>query len=784
MRLEFNKDWLIKSKDSGWRKIEIPHDAMLENGRDAEAKGGSASGFFKGGKYLYKKQLHVTEEEAEQCYTLEFGGVYKNAKVFVNGKYAGGCAYGYCPFRVYMNEFLKTGENEILVEVDNSSQPDSRWYTGAGIYRSVYLNVQNTTVRLLPEKIRITTLDINPVRLQIETGHIGGRVYVQIRDLKTEEKIIGKEGDKIEIQMENAVLWNSENPYLYEICIQLIDKNEIIEETKLHYGIRKVDKRKDGIYINGKKTLLKGGCIHHDNGILGAKEYQESADRKIQILKSNGFNAIRSAHNPCSEEILKACDKYGMYVMDETWDMWYRKKNPYDYAMEFQDNYKKDIQGIVEKDYNHPSVILYSIGNEVSEPMEKKGLQLAKELVELFHKEDPTRLVTGGFNLMIMVNAAKGKQMYKDDGGLNKNQDVSGMNSTMFNMIASATGSGMNKAANGKKADIIVSQVLDFLDVAGYNYASGRYKEDQKRHPDRLIIGSETFPQDLAKNWKIVQRMQNVVGDFMWTAWDYLGEAGLGAWSYEVDAKGFSKPYPWLLADTGVFDILGNPTGEALWCKVLWKNESNLEIAVRPCNHPREQLIKAVWRGTNAIPSWSWKGCDGNKTIVEVYAKAFSAELYINDKRVGKKRIKGGKAEFPVKYMPGELKAIIYDRQGNEIGEKELVSGTGEVSPEIVNSKENIKSGDICYLDISMMYENGVTESNSDERLSIQIENGELLGFGSANPKTIDDFLSGNYTTWYGKAQAVVKAGQEGKMKIILRSKECEKKREWIIHKR
>ena len=201
--------------------------------------------------------------------------------------------------------------------------------------------------------------------------------------------------------------------------------------------------------------------------------------------------------------------------------------------------------------------------------MEKKGLQLAKELVELFHKEDPTRLVTGGFNLMIMVNAAKGKQMYKDDGGLNKNQDVSGMNSTMFNMIASATGSGMNKAANGKKADIIVSQVLDFLDVAGYNYASGRYKEDQKRHPDRLIIGSETFPQDLAKNWKIVQRMQNVVGDFMWTAWDYLGEAGLGVWSYEMDAKGFSKPYPWLLADTGVFDILGNPTGEALWCLSL-----------------------------------------------------------------------------------------------------------------------------------------------------------------------------------------------------------------------
>ncbi|WP_346908527.1 glycoside hydrolase family 2 TIM barrel-domain containing protein [Faecalicatena orotica] len=771
MRLDFNDNWMVKMNHSEWKKVMIPHDAMQEEARNADAKGGSASGFFHGGHYIYQKELNLTLEELELHYTLEFGGVYRDAEVYINGNLAGSCAYGYVPFRVVMDPFLKEGRNIVTVKADNSDQPDSRWYTGAGIYRSVFLRIQKKQ-HLIPEQIRIRTLQIQPAKVEVQTGHAGGRVHVEITDPEIQKTVASGDGSKVELKIENAVLWDSGNPHLYQVNVQLWDRDEILEEIHISYGIRLIEKKTDGLYINKQKVLLKGGCIHHDNGILGAREYQESADRKIRILKENGFNAIRSAHNPCSEEILNACDKYGIYVMDETWDMWYRKKNEFDYASEFEKHYKDDIHTIVEKDSNHPSVILYSIGNEVSEPAEQRGIQLAEELVSLFHKEDPARLVTGGFNLMIIANAAKGKQMYQENGGLDasQNKDLSGMNSTMFNMITSMTGSGMNKAANGKKADLAVSPVLDKLDISGYNYASGRYQEDSRKHPERLILGSETFPQDLAANWKMVEEMPNIIGDFMWTAWDYLGEAGLGAWSYDKDAKGFAKPYPWLLADCGVFDILGNPTGEALWTKIIWGGYVTPEITVRPCNHPKEKLIKAAWRGTNALPSWSWRGCDGNRTIVEIYADAYVAELFLNGKKIGERKIKNKMAKFPVKYQTGELKTIVYDCTGKEAGRKTICSGTGAVKPSIIPEQDVIKSGAVCYLNVAMMCENGIVDCNSDEILTIQVENGKLLAFGSANPKTEESFLTGQYCTWYGKAMAVVRAGTEGKLHVTVKS--------------
>lgn len=775
MRREFNDGWMFRSEHSDWKNVTIPHDAMLEETRDAQATGASASGFFHGGRYVYQKEINVTKEELRLHYTLEFGGVYKNARILINDEPAGSCAYGYLGFQVVMDDFIKEGRNVITVEADNSNQPDSRWYTGAGIYRPVYLRVQKE-IRLFPGELRIRTLQVNPAKLEVRAGHSGGDVRVEIMDLEKQKLAASGDGDCVVLEIPDAILWNSEHPYLYEVKVQLWDGEEILEENSIKYGIRQIEKKSDGIYINSEKVLLKGGCIHHDNGILGAKEFKESADRKIRILKENGFNAIRSAHNPCSEEILQACDKYGIYVMDETWDMWYRRKSRYDYANEFEEHYKEDIRAMVEKDYNHPSVIFYSIGNEVSEPAEKRGVQLTEELVSLFHKEDPTRLVTAGFNLMIIANAAKGKQMYQDDGGLDasKTKDMSGMNSTMFNMITSMTGSGMNKSANGKKADTAVSPALDQLDVAGYNYASGRYAEDLKKHPERLILGSETFPQDLAKNWNMVEHMPNIVGDFMWTAWDYLGEAGLGAWSYETDAKGFSKPYPWLLADCGVFDILGNPTGEALWTKSIWNKQVVPEIAVRPCNHPNDKLIKAAWRGTNAIPSWSWTGCDGNKTIVEVYANGHIAELLLNGRRLGKCKIKDGKAEFPVRYEAGKIEAIIYDQKGEELGRNSLCSGIGEVKPTIRIENDSLKTGDICYIDVSMRCTNGIVDCNSDDKLSIEVENGELLAFGSANPRTEDGFLEGCYRTYYGKSQAVIRVGEANEMKITVRSSKGE----------
>ena len=343
-----------------------------------------------------------------------------------------------------------------------------------------------------------------------------------------------------------------------------------------------------------------------------------------------------------------------------------------------------------------------------------------------------------------------------------------GMNSTMFNMIASMVGTGMNKAANGKKADEAASPVLDTVDIAGYNYASGRYPKEGQLHPGRLIIGSETFPQDLAKNWEMTEKYPWLIGDFMWTAWDYLGEAGIGAWSYHQDAKGFNKPYPWLLADTGAFDILGNPTGEALWAKAVWSKSEKPLIAVQPIDPNGKKLVKAVWRGTNAIPSWSFRGCEGRKAVVEVYTQEPVVELYVNGKRTGRKKTKQCRAVFKIKYEPGVLEVAAIGADGREAGRCKLVSAKGNLKVQIRPEESEVRCGDIVYVDISITDENGITESCADTELTVKAEGGTLLGFGSASPRTKERFDAGRYTAYQGYAQAVIRADAPGEIRVTV----------------
>lgn len=770
MKKSFVEGWSFKKEGGDAREVCLPHDAMQEETRAADAPSGSGGAFYPGGKYTYCKTLVLGADELGLHYTLEFEGVYKKARVYVNDELAGGCVYGYRGFDVVMDPFIKEGANEIRVEVDNSEQPESRWYSGTGIYRPVWLHVDGA-VRIVRNGIKISTVSISPAKILVTVEHEGGEVSVAVYEQGSQTAIASACGDNVELEIADAKLWSAESPYLYDVAVTLSDGGAAVCEQHTAFGIRTLA-WKGGFFVNGEKVLLKGGCLHHDNGIIGACEYQASADRKVLKLKEMGYNAIRSAHNPCSEAMLSACDRYGMYMMDETWDMWYKKKNPYDYSNYFMDNYKDDIKAMIDKDFNHPCVVMYSLGNEVSEPANEKGVELAGEMVEICHGLDASRPVTAGMNLMIIKNSAKGKDTYSDDGGLDQsqNKDTSGMNSTMFNMMASMVGSGMNKGANGKKADAIVSPVLDKLDMCGYNYGSGRYKEDQGLHPDRIIFGSETFPQDLAGNWQMVEQLPNLVGDFMWTAWDYLGETGIGSWSYSKDATGFSNPYPWILADTGAFDILGNPNGEALWAKVIW-GASDIEIGVQPCDHPGEKMKKAVWRGTNALPSWSWKGCEGNKVVVEVYTKAPVAKLYVNGVGVGKKKVKNCRAIFKTKYEAGVLTALACDASGNEIARTELKSGKGDAVPAVTAEKDTVKVGDACYIDISMLCSNGVVDLSSDETVEVSVTGASLLAAGSAAPRTEEVFLDPAVTTYHGKAQAVVRASKPGTITVTVSGK-------------
>ncbi len=742
IRFDFNTGWRCNGQ-----AVTLPHDAMIHEPRKADAPGGSAVGFFPGGKYTYEKRFTLPEGWAGKAVKLQFEGVYKNAQVSVDGKPLGGAVYGYIPFWVDCG-ILAAGEHTVTVTCENADQPDSRWYPGAGIYRPVWVWVGDG---LTAEDVRITTLSIAPAVVRVTAK--GEAAPAEILD-----------GGNVvasgcgEITIPKAKLWSDEHPHLYTCRVA---------DQEIQFGVREIKWSPQGLFINGQETKLRGGCVHHDSGILGAATYDESEWRRVRILKEAGYNAIRASHNPCSRAMLDACDHYGMYLMDESWDMWFHHKSPHDYASQWRAHYLDDLKAMVDRDYNHPCVIMYSIGNEVSEPAKPEGVEKTKEMVAYLHSLDANRPVTGGFNLMIIANAAKGKGIYDEESGGRKNDSdkaMSGMNSTMFNFITSLVGTGMNKAANSKKADAATAPCLDALDMAGYNYASGRYAMDGKLHPDRIIFGSETFPQDIAKNWAMVKQYPYLIGDFMWTAWDYLGEAGLGTWAYTSDGKGFSKPYPWLLADAGAFDILGNPNAEAFHAAAVWGKLDKPAIAVQPVNHPGVTPAKGSWRGSNGIPSWSWQSCEGNKAVVEVYFDCARVELLLNGKSLGKKAVKGCKASFKTKYAPGTLEAIAYDASGKEIARHALTSAKAAkvcIRPE----KKQVRAGEIVYVPICVG-DGGIVECNADRQLTVTVVGGELLAFGSANPRTEEVYHTGAFTTYYGQALAIVKAGKPGTMTI------------------
>lgn len=766
----FNTQWsFYKQGSKDAQTVDLPHDAMIHERRDPQSAGGSAVGFFPGGVYVYEKTFTAPTEWREKCVTFEFEGIYKNSKVFLNGQEAGSRPYGYSRFFVCADGFLRYGdENTIRVIADNSQMPNSRWYTGSGIYRPVYLHVANKT-HIELDGVKVSTLSYAPAKILIETRANGGEISVEILD--GDQVIATGSGASVELGIENARLWSVETPHLYRCHVTLRENGEIVDEVTETFGIRMVEWSSKGLFINGQETLLRGGCIHHDNGILGACAYDKAEERRVRILKEAGFNAIRSSHNPTSRALLDACDRYGMYVIDETFDMWYMHKNKFDYASDFNEWYLEDTKAMVEKDFNHPSVIMYSIANEVAEPYQDRGVKLTKEMVDFIHTLDCNRAVTAGVNLMVIFMASKGRGIYKEEGGRageekpgkQKKQQASG--SLFFNILTTFIGPQMNNMANSDGADKVTSPCLDALDIAGYNYTSGRYAKEGKKHPQRLIYGSETFTYDIAKNWEMVKKYPYLVGDFMWTSWDYLGEAGMGAWAYD-GTTGFARPYPYLLAGCGAVDILGNIGAPAKYASVVWGLEKKPYIGVRPVNHPGKRVTRAVWRGTNAMDSWAWQNCAGNKVEIEVYADAHMVELFLNGKSLGKKKLKDFKVTYVTKYAPGTLKVVAYDQGGSKLSENELLSATGKTRIALTPEQSAAGAGDLVYLQVDLVGENGVVESNDDRKLNVTVEGGALLGFGSANPCTAERFDSGSYTPYYGKALAVVRAGQTGTLTV------------------
>ena len=749
-RINFNLNWTCNGQP-----VTLPHDAQILEKRSAEASDGG-HGYFPGGVYTYEKTFTAPAEWEGKKVLVEFEGVYKNSTVSLNGNVIGGHKYGYTTFTVELTGLNYGAENTLTVVADNSKLPNSRWYTGSGIYRPVWLHIGGKE-HIEYQGVKITTLSIDPAVIKVETKATSD-VTVEILD---DDKVVAfGSGSVCEITVPNAKLWCDETPNLYTAKVTCGE--DVVEEK---FGIRTIRWSNKGLFINGKETLLRGGCVHHDNGILGAATYDESEWRRVRIMKEAGFNSLRAAHNPTSRAMLEACDYYGMYMMDESFDMWYNRKTKNDYGLDFEEFWAIDTAAMVNRDYNHPSVIMYSIGNEVAEPAEAKGVEAGKKQIDLIHSLDATRPVTCGLNLMVMSRAAKGQGIYQDGeqktGSVNQPKEEKVTNGSLaFNIMASFIGTGMNKGGNSPKVDALATPIINALDIAGYNYGSGRYPLEEKQHPERIIFGSETFPQDIYKNWEMVKKYPYLLGDFMWTAWDYLGEAGIGCWSY-TGGMPFNRPYPWVLAGPGVIDICGTPDGACRYASTVWGLEKAPRIAVKPVNHPGIRPSKSVWRGTNAIESWAWANCEGNKAEVEVYAQAAAVELLLNGKTLGKKKIKECKAIFKTKYASGTLTAVAYDASGKEISRSELVSASGKAAISVKPEVTAAKAGQIVYVPVQIVGENGVVESNADRKLTVTVEGGELLAFGSANPCTEEQYHVGRFTTYYGRALAVVRVNGE-----------------------
>ena len=755
------------------KAISVPHDAMLGEKRSPNAPTGSAGAYFNGGTYTYECCVDVPEGWANKHVLLELEGVMGRTRVFANKRLVASHAYGYTGFVVSLTKEAVPGEQLcIQVQANNADQPSSRWYAGSGMYRPARLVIKDKSC-IAWDGVTITTEHIYPAQLRVQTEVVGeGTPYVRIE--RDGVAVAGKRGSDVRLNVPNARLWSAEHPYRYVCHVMLrADDGDLLDEVRVPFGIRKLDWNEEGLFVNGSPVKLRGGCLHHDNGILGAADLAEASRRKVAILKRWGFNAIRSAHNPISKSMLDACDELGMYVMDEYADMWYRHKNPYDYAADFELCHAEDLQAMIQKDRSHPSVIMYSIGNENAEPHEELGVLTARLLANIVRRADPTRPVTAGVNATILFAAGLGIDSF--NGGENNDDGVShdGLRASVgsspnktvdtslaYNTYVAKMGDVMELLAGSWPVGRAVEPFLNELDVAGYNYGTKRYLPDLRKHPERLVFGSETMPYDLVRNWRLVESDPRIVGDFMWTCWDYLGECSLAAWS--DDPTPVSKPYPWLVADTGALDLLGDPNGEAALAKTVWCDPQEPLLFVRPADLPNPH--KGPWRGTNSVPCWSWRGCEGNMTTAEIYTQAPIAKLYLNGRHVGTKRVRDCHADFRLRYEPGELVAVACNASGLELGRSSLVSAQGQLGLRLSLER---RDGNVAFVRVDATDAESTVEGTFNDEVCVSVVGGELLAFGSAAQKSECSYLGGKFPLRYGRGLAVVRTNDGSEPCVI-----------------
>ncbi len=735
--------------DQSWRNIDLPHDWSIENLPNQEAGkvvgpfskvsiGTTATGYTVGGTAWYRKTFTLVKDRRFNQTLINFDGVYMNSEVWVNGKLVGNHPYGYTAFQFDITKFLNpAGEpNVIAVKVKNEGK-NSRWYSGSGIYRHVWL-IQKQPVRITHDGVFINTENIagNEATITVlstieNSAATSADVNLQIRIVDGKGKVAatsktavknmptGTEDIKQQLKVPQAKLWSTEQPNLYTAEVSVISNGKVTDKTLITFGIRTIYfDAKSGFSLNGKPMELKGGDLHHDNGFLGAAAIDRAEERRVELMKANGFNAIRASHNPPSKQFLDACDRLGILVMDEAFDQWVRPKNPQDYSVYFKEWWKKDLKSMIYRDRNHPSVIFWSIGNELNERADSIGYVIRKELVAEAHRLDPTRPVT------------EGVCEFWDH--------------------------------QGRKWET-AAPVFEDLDIAGYNYLQKAFESDHADYPDRIIVGTESYAAEAYTYWQKVEKYPYVIGDFVWTGMDHLGETGCGnsRISQRPGQRVGLQPWPWFSNYCGDIDLCGNKKPQSYYRDVVW-NISNIEMMVHTPIPEGMVETYSYWGWPDEYPSWNWKGNEGKMMEVRVFSKSPLVRLELNGKVIGEQAIDtrtGITATFKVPYEAGVLKAIAVDN-GKEVASKVLKTTGVAAKVKLTADRSTIKANrnDLSNIKVEIVDDQGNVIPNATIPVTFSVSGiGEIAGTGNANPVDMESVNNKVCKTFRGNALAILR---------------------------
>lgn len=776
-KVQFSFDWNRINGRPRWfaesdpmDKVDLPDDFMLEHKRDPNTAGGASVGYIPGGEATYRKDFTFCPEWEGKTVLLNIDGAYMNAEVSLNNNLLFSHPYGYTAFNVDLTKALRKEYVNHLSISTESIQPNSRWYPGGGLFREVYLLI-GEKVRIMPWELFVTTPEVSKEKALIHVEAnitndgepVTAEIKISVGDVVRSEKLdlaSGVTAYTADIEMTSPKLWDIDEPNLYTLKCD-VTANGATDTYETEIGIRKIEIDFDnGFRLNGKPMKLRGGCIHHDNTLLGSRALYRAEERKIQLLKDVGYNAIRCAHNPPSSNMLSVCDRLGMLVLDESFDMWNMPKNTLDYHLYFSKWWQFDTESMVKRDRNHPCVYCWSIGNEIPEITGKSdGEYWSKVQADFVRSLDPTRPVTsaihGGTD---MPPEMEGMRRPRPD---RKKQMVEGLK--------------MPRLINGH--DLWAEQTAgpaSHLDIVGYNYMWDRYADDRITFPKRIIHATETHAYTTYDYWKAVEANSNVIGDFIWTAYDNLGEAGAGRviWDINEPLTGLVGQYPWLSCFQGDLDLDGNRRPQSYYRKILWGLDSGIHLFTTDPEHTGIPYYGMGWHWADVKQNWTFEEkYIGHDVQLEAYADCDEVEFIVNGKSVGTSKVEKLKAFLTVPYEPGKVEAVAL-KGGKEIARTELRTAGKAAKIVLKADRPQITADgmDLCFVTAELQDANGERVIPFPVELNASVSGqGKLAGFGSGSPKTTEDFGTGRRYTFDGRCLIAIRATREaGKIELAV----------------